>query len=308
MSRSNNSDEKAQARKDVLRAKTQARNAKQRAADYKRKLKLLEKAGIYNPLSETELTAYRKRRINSAYQEYRDYIDNPRNPFFFVSAEKLNSRDKKRFLSDAKSLSMRTTKKGLFIQKEGQRRARIVKDKKRDEFDIVLTGKVKWGENKGKKISQRIPIAPEGKLEDERQRLENMAQSFGTLGRDDVLSFVLYENNVEIGAHRSTYDSVNGVMTALNAYHKDNKAAKLAFFRLVTVQKSSRVAWRRDHPLPDKRMARRGRIYWEVVRNSDQAILYVRESRAKAQNDVERLMKRHPGTEYTIRRRTERVE
>ncbi len=308
MTRSSNPEDKAQARKEALRIKNQERKAKERARDYKRKLKLLEQSGIYNPLTSETLTAYRKRRINSAYKEYRDYIDNPRNPFFFISADKLNARDKKRFLKDAKSLSMRTTKKGVFIQKEGQRKARIVKDKKRDEFDIVLSGKVKWGENKGKKISQRIPIAPEGKLEDERQRLENMAQSFGPLGRDDVLSFVLYENNVEIGAHRSTYDSVDGVMRALNAYHKDNKAAKLAFFRLVTVQKSTRVGWRSAHPQPAKRMARHGRIYWEVIRDSDQEILYVRESAAKARNDVERLMKRFPGESYSIRRRTERID
>lgn len=296
-------------------AKAQERKAKIRAREYKRKLKLLEKAGIYNPLSPTDatpgadiLTAYRKGRINRAYAEYKEYIDNPRNPFFFVSADSLNGRDKKRFLKDAKSLSMRTTKKGVFIQKEGQRRARIVKDKKRDEFDIVLTGKIKWGENKGKKISQRIPIAPEGRLEDERQRLENMARSFGPLGNNDALSFVLYENNVEVGAHRSTYDSVDGVMRALNTYHKDNKSAKLAFFRLVTVQKTTRTNWRKEHPQPVKRMAQRGRTYWEVIRDSDGVVIYVRESRAKAKADAERLMKKHPGETYTIRPRTERIE
>lgn len=247
-------------------AKQQEQKAKLRAKEYKRKLKLLEKSGIYQPLGADDhtpgaelLTKYRKSRINRAYAEYREYIDNPRNPFFFVSADKLNSTDKKKFLRDAKSLQMRTTKTGLFLQKEGQRRARIVKDKKRDEFDIVLTGKVKWGENKGKKISQRIPIAPEGRLEDERQRLEHMAQSFGPLNKNEALSFILYENNVEVGAHRGTYDSVDGVMRALNAYHKDNKAAKLAFFRLVTVQKTTRVEWRQKHPQPPRKTANRGR-------------------------------------------------
>lgn len=236
-------------------ARIQARNSRAREKEYKRKAKLLAKAGIYEPKG-SELTEYRKRRINKEFTKFEQYIDDPRGKFFFVSAAKLDNKQRRKFLSNADQLNMVTTKKGVFLQKEGQRKARISYSKKRDEFDIVLTGKIKWGPNSGKGITQRIPVAPLDHLHNEEQRLRSMAESMGPLKKSDILSFVVYENGALTGAHRGTFDSVEGVMKRLNEYHHDNAAQKLAFFRLVIIQKSTILDWKRDHPTPYNQTAR----------------------------------------------------
>lgn len=247
------------------RAKAQARKAAALKKSYQLKLKAIKAIGVYEPKS-SELTRYRKTRINKAYKAHEQYVS-PRlknqvrgytgpdldkisgpDHYFFVSADKLSKSQRKEFLRNARSLDMVTTPRGVILEREGHRKARIKYDKRRDEFDIVLTGKVKRGPDRGKVSTQRIPVAPLDHLQDEEKRLRAMAQSFGPLGPNDILSFKLYDNHVEVGAHRGTYDSVAGVMNALNQYHKDNKGARLAFFRLVTVQKSTMTQWVKDHP------------------------------------------------------------
>jgi hypothetical protein len=239
------------------RAKMQARKrAKRRESEYKSRLKLLSKTGIYSPKSDT-LTPYRKSRINKAWRDYSQYFPTPGkgekfhrpDKFFFVDATKGQSKGRvKKFLANAKSMGMVTTPKGVFIEREGQRRAKVEYSNKRHEFDIVLTGKIKWGKNKGKRISDRIPVAPLDRVSGEEQRIRDMAEAFGPLSEKERLSFLLYENNVEVGAHRATYNNIEHLMEAINRYHRENQSARLKFFRLVTLRKTTMLDWSREHP------------------------------------------------------------
>lgn len=242
----------------------QERARKKREREYRRRLKLLEKTGVYQPKGE-ELTRYRKMRINKAFEQWQPFLEDTRRQFMFVDASKtLTKKELKKFHENADSLQMKTTKTGVFIGREGQRRARIVRPKSRpDEFDIELSGKVKWGINKGKRIKDRIPVAPLDRLGDERQRLEHMAKDAGPLKSGEALSFVVVQNGSETGAHKSTYDTVEGVMRALNGYHKDNYAHRLAFFRLVQIRKTTLTEWRKEHPPKSKKRmtrAQRARV------------------------------------------------
>lgn len=238
------------------KGKRQRAQARKRENQYKSRLKLLEKTGIYSPKSDT-LTPYRKARINKAWREYEQYFPTPGkgekfhrpDKYFFVDASKGHSKGTtKKFVATAKQMGMVTTPKGVFIAKEGQRRAKIEWSVKRKEYDIVLSGKTRWGENKGKSITERIPVAPLDRVGDERERIKDMADSFGPLKGNERISFILQENNVEVGAHRATYQSVDDLMEAIDRYHRENKSAQLKFFRMVTVRKTTMHDWRIAHP------------------------------------------------------------
>lgn len=236
--------------------KRRVAQARKRENEYKKRLALLNKTGIYSPKA-TDLTPYRKGRINKAWREYGQYFPTPGkgekfhrpDKYFFVDATKGHTKGAaKKFVIAAKQMGMVTTPKGVFLAKEGQRNARVEWSVKRQEYDIVLTGKTRWGENKGKRVSDRIPVAPIERVTGEEERIRDMAASFGPLKGNDRISFILTENNVEVGAHRATYGNVADLMEAINRYHQNNKSARLKFFRLVTVRKTTIYDWSREHP------------------------------------------------------------
>lgn len=240
------------------RAKAQAQRNRKSASEYRRKLKELRKIGAYEPTSD-ELTRYRKTQINKQWREYGSFLDDERRPFFFVPADKLTGPERKAFLANARSLSIKTTKTGLFLQREGQRKARLVWDNENKEYDVLLTGKVKWGENRGKKIAHRIPIAPVDRIDRELDRLESKARQMGPLGKGEALSFIVIENGDMTGASRNTYHNPETLRKRLAEYHVENKGHALAFLRLVVVQKTTLTDWNKEHPPRNKRMARRGK-------------------------------------------------
>ncbi len=230
--------------------------AQKRDRQYKSRLKLLSKTGIYSPKSD-ELTAYRRTRINKAWAEYSQYFPTPGkgepyhrpDKYFFVDATKGHGKGAaKKIVKAAKQMGMVTTPKGIFLAKEGQRQARVEWSVKRQEYDIVLTGKYRSGEKKGKRVKDRIPIAPIERVSGEEERIKDMAASFGPLKGNERISFILTENNVEVGAHRATYGNVADLMEAINRYHQNNASARLKFFRLVTVRKTTIMDWTREHP------------------------------------------------------------
>jgi hypothetical protein len=238
------------------------RKAQKRERDYRHKLKALEKVGAYEPKSD-ELTPYRKGRINSLWKALGDKVEarpGARATFFYVPADKLTGPQRKAFLANARSLDIATTKKGVFLQREGQRRARLAYNKDNDEFDIVLTGKVKWGENKGKRIEDRIPIGPVDRIGRELERIENVASKFGKMGKGEAISFIVVEQGEEVGASQSTFSDAKRLRDYIDTrYHRDNKAAKLKFLRMVRVRKTTLTQWGQDHPPKPRRMARRGK-------------------------------------------------
>lgn len=241
------------------------RKAKNRNSEYQQRLEQLRQIGVYEPKGD-DLTPYRKKRINQEWRKYSRYIEpdvTGKRKFFFVGTDKLTNAERREFVANAKSLDMPTTPKGVFIQKEGQRKARLAWNNENKEYDILLTGKVKWGENKGKAYSDRIPIGPLDRIEGELNRIENVAKQFGTLKKGEAISFVVMEHGEEVGASRQTFSSPGAAEKLRNyldtRYHRDNKAARLKFLRMVTVRKTTVLDWSRAHPPREKRMARKQR-------------------------------------------------
>ena len=236
--------------------------AKKREKQYTHKLKALKKVGAYEP-KDTTITPYRKRRINALWKTLGDKIE-PRpgqqDKYFFVDTEKLTGPERRQFIRNAKSLDMITTKRGVFLQKEGQRRAHLAWNNENKEYDIVLSGKVKWGLNKGKKITDRIPIGPVDRIGRELERIQNVADKFGKLEKGEAVSFVLIEHGEEVGASHSTFSDAAKLRDYVDTrYHRDNKAAKLKFLRMVRVRKTTLTTWAAEHPVKANRMARRGK-------------------------------------------------
>lgn len=232
------------------RAKRQEARRRAKEKEYRSKLKALRAVGEYIPKGE-ELTRYRRGRINKAYAPLAQYLEpKGRREFFYVPADKLTRADRAKFLENAKSMEMPTTRRGVFLQKEGQRRATISRTEfeGEPEFRILLTGKVKRGPNKGKRIYDPIPIAPASAMEDARRHIQRQIDLIGPLKKNEQLSFVLVRNEAEIGAHRNTYHSPDAVMKVINGYHPESKSAKLAFLRLVHVRKTTLVEWPKLHP------------------------------------------------------------
>lgn len=239
------------------RAKSQAAARKK---EYTTKLKALREVGAYSPKG-TEITPYRIGRINKAWAKNEQYLSaQGREKFFYVPATSLTKKDRAQFLGNAKSLDMPTTPKGVFIQKEGQRKAALRYNKENQEYDILLTGKVRWGENKGKKISDRLPIGSYDRVTGEFERIRNVANQFGDLKPNEQLSFVIIEHGEEVGATRETFHSVDALVKYIDRkYHPNNKAARLRFLRMVAVRKTTLVAWDAEHPPRPRKMARRGK-------------------------------------------------
>lgn len=245
------------------RATAQARN---RNKQYRERLKKLQAVGGYNPKSD-ELTPYRIGRINKEWKRLEKYLEpntsgkGPRQKFFFVPADKLSGPERKAFLANARSLDIETTARGIFMQKEGQRQVRLAWNSANQEYDVRLSGKVKWGENKGKKISDRIPIGPVDRITGELNRIENVAKTYGPLKKGEAISFVVIEHGEEVGASRQTFGSPGAAQKLRDyidtRYHRDNKAAKLKFLRMIAVRKTTLIDWDKAHPPRPKRMARK---------------------------------------------------
>jgi len=237
------------------RDKRRQAQARKRENLYKKRLKFLKKIGAYNPKTE-ELTKYRRTQINKRYAKWEQYDTKPGkgkayhqpDKYFFVDATKNMSKGRtKRFLENAKQMNMVTTPKGVFIAKEGQRRATVKYSAKRNEFDIHLTGKVKKGERKGKAIHDVIPVAPVGKLDQERKRLKDMGSAFGPMKGNERISFIVSENGVETGASRNTYKTIDMLIEALERYEK-SMPARLEFYRHIMIRKTTMLEWSQLHP------------------------------------------------------------
>ena len=241
------------------RAKSQA--AKREKA-YRHKLNALKKVGAYEPKGE-ELTHARKSRINALWRSLGDKIDprpEARAKYFFVPTDKLTGKERREFLANAKSLDIQTTRKGIWLQKDGQRKARLAWNAENQEYDVHLSGKVKWGINKGKHIEDRIPIGPVDRIGKELARIKNTAAKFGKMGKGESIAFVVVEHGEEVGASQATFSDPEKLSQYIDTrYHRDNKAAKLRFLRMVRVRKTTLVDWDREHPPKPKRMARRGK-------------------------------------------------
>ena len=213
----------------------------------------MRKIGAYNPDGD-KLTEWRKRRINETWREFGEFTEGD---YFAVPIPKPKTRAGRRLKSDAESLDVKTTKTAILYPKNGHTSARVRYDKKGDEFQLVLSGKVKRGERKGKTYRDVILLAPVDRIDDERDRIRRAAKAQGKLKKNEQLGFVLQEQNREIGASRQTFHSVDQLMEYLDRnYHRDNKAARLAFLRLVTVRRTTIEDWSKEHPAPKRKQSK----------------------------------------------------
>lgn len=210
-----------------------AATTRKREQQYKRKLKALRDKGIYLPKS-ADLTKYRKTQINKKYRQFETELESGN--FFFVKAPE------KKVLRQAKQLSMETTQTGIFIEKQGAKRASIRKNKQhKGEYEIRLAGKVKRGANRGKEYETVIPISSLDALDDERNRLRGLAGKFGKLKKNERLAFKIVENNTT-GYSRSVFNNIETLIKYLDKYRKTDPE-RIRFLRHVVIEKTTIENW-----------------------------------------------------------------
>lgn len=207
--------------------------------EYKRKLKFLTKIGAYETQSES-LTRKVKSNINAAYKKFGQYDD----PKFLVVKPTKEKRDNSKILRQARELDMVTTKRAILIEKQGQRRATIKKNRKTGEFEIHLRGKVLRGTHKGRKIDTNIPLAPLSAIGDAKQKLRDMAHELGPLGPHDKLTFKVVEGG-HTGYSHNVFGDIESLLRKLEQYEK-SKPAMLNFFRHIIVEKTTTAEFLRE--------------------------------------------------------------
>lgn len=218
-----------------------------RQREYKRKLAELEKTGLYLPKGK-ELTRYRKTQINKRYRQYSGILES--DDYFFI---KPKGKAKKPVLKQAKELNMQTTQTGIFMEKLGAKRATVRKSKRKGEYEIRLTGKVKRGKRRGKKYETLIPLAPLDSIVDEKFRLRSMANSFGELKKNERLAFKIVEGGQE-NFSKSVFQNIQSLLKYLEKYRKTD-AERIKFFRHVVIEKTTITGW-----LDAKEQAERCRV------------------------------------------------
>lgn len=234
------------------------RNAQKRERDriLLRTIKLANNKGIYNP-KEIKLTKYRRYRANKIAQEFGDFLDPTK--FFFVKAP---SKAKKTVIERAESLQMKHTKSGIFIAKEGHKRATLKTDKKRKEFFIERTGRTKRGPTRGVRYRTITPLASVDELDNERDRLRALADQIGPLKKNERVTFKVIENGLEGYSHH-TFSNIELLLNHLENYRK-SIPAKVNFFRHIVLEKTTASQWFAEHPATSA--GRKGRKQRDEIR------------------------------------------
>lgn len=238
------------------------KEAKAREKELKLKITMtaVKGKGIYDPKGD-DLTKYRKTRLNKIAKEFGDFFDISK--FEFIPVPKDNS---KTLLERATGLDFKTTRLGLFAPKNHYSKVQLKKDKKRNEFYIERSGKTKWGINSGRKYRSITPLASVDELSNEIERIKNMGEKLGPLGKNERLTFEVNETGNE-GYSHATFKDIKSLMNYLDQYLKTT-AAKLQFYRHISIVKTESVKkWFQEHPpkMP-KKFARRVHTKPSVIR------------------------------------------
>jgi len=214
-----------------------------REKQYRKELDALIKSGLYSP-KEKKLTAWRKREINRLAPQIRKFVNDP--DYTFAAVPTRNKETREKIITRAKQLNFDTVPKGIWVKKEGQRTARISKNRQ-GEFQITLSGKIKRGERAGKRITEKLPLADDVAVEHEEERLRKMAKAFGKLKKGERIAFGVRENGVEGWSHM-TFQNVDMLINRLREYKK-TFPHRVNFYRHITIYKTETAAkWRLDHP------------------------------------------------------------
>lgn len=233
----------------------QEKRYKSREKEYTRKLKLLKQYGIYNP-ENSVLSGYRKTQINKRFAKYADQINSPDYVFLPVASQaKRFAADPKKLLKKADRLNMPVTRTGIFVAKEGSRRATLGYNKELGEYEITLSGRTKWGKDRGKRITTKIPLASLDELDAQKERIIAEGRIFGKLKKNEALAFEIRGNGHD-GFSHETFGDIELLMAKLDEYKK-SMPAKIKFFRHIVVVKTEMGLWHKLHPIQDKQTRRR---------------------------------------------------
>lgn len=219
---------------------------------YEKQLREFERLGIYQPKAQ-ELTPYRKKRIRQATREYHEFLEGD---YSFVALP-----DKKA-VSQAASLDMKTTHKGVFVAREGHTRVKLTRRK--GELYIDRSGKTKVGVSGHERryVVERIPLATVDELTRERDRLIREARALGPLKDNERLAFKLTtytkDGKMVEGYSRQVFDDIDKLIEEVEKYEKSIKWKLAQIFRSITIMKTaSGPTWFREHPRKDTRFKKR---------------------------------------------------
>lgn len=201
---------------------------KQTKKELRRKLSRLKSTGIYQPRS-TEITDYRKRKINALYKQFQKQLETDE----FVFA-KFPPKTEKKLKAKAKALNLPVTSTGVFVGKDGQRKAKIQFNRQLQEYEIALTGKAKYGKRAGTKITSYLPLASVDTIEKEMQRLEGEANTHN-LKSNEYLRIRVTETGND-GFSEKIFKDFSALSNYLEGYKK-SKSQRIAFYRYLTIEK-----------------------------------------------------------------------
>lgn len=217
---------------------TRTKTNQEKKRELKRRLAKLQKTGIYSPKSN-EITPYRAKRINALYKEYRSELENP--DILFVKFPKYVSPAKMQ--AKAKSLKFKSSRKGLFIEKEGSRSGTIEYNRNLGEYQIKLTGKRKSGPRKGTKITKTFPLSNMVELDLQRERFRNEFENLNRKKNEYARIRVTETGND--GFSSTIFSKFEDLMTHLDNYQK-TISDRIQFYRLIAIEKVSVSEHRAD--------------------------------------------------------------
>lgn len=176
------------------------------------------------------------REINKRYRQFKKEIESDE----FTFAKYPSKHVAKKLHERAKSLNYAASPKGLFIQKEGSRRASIEWNSRFKEYQVKLTGKTKYGKNVGSQITSFHPLAKLDTLLHEQNRIRDEFD-FLNLHENEFARFVIIEATNAGAVSKSIFDRIDGqhgLLEYIGAYHS-NVSDKLAFMRILKIEKVS---------------------------------------------------------------------
>jgi hypothetical protein len=229
--------------KHVERVRKQERIAQEKLL--RNVLRSVKGTGIYEPRS-LELTRYRKARAKKVHREYGKYLD--RKEYFFVKAPKARRAEVR---ERAEGLHLKSTPTGVFVEREGHKTASIKENKKNKELYIARKGRTKRGPLKGRVYTSILPLASIDELDNERDRLRELAKTLPLRNKRERLAFKVRENGIE-GYSHSTFESVEGIIRYLDKYPKGT-SARINFYRHIELERvETGLEWNLTHPPMNK--------------------------------------------------------
>jgi hypothetical protein len=233
--------------KDIEKGRREAK--KTRDKELRSTLHKVAKVGLYVP-KEFKLTKYRRSRLSKLEKSGKLELLNSEK-FFFVPIPKAKRR---KTLANSEQLKIDTSKTGVFIPRDKHTRARLVTDSK-GELIIIRSGKTRRGTTKGRTYKTITPLVSLDELGNERERLREQARKLGPITTEDYtngvrLVFHVSENGID-GWSQQTFEDIDLLLNYLEARYDKTTAARVNFYRHITIEKSTVNDWFTRHAATD---------------------------------------------------------